>query len=72
MIDFSTILCVRQSVLFLNDSTILWQEFEMGHAIAIEENCVAKPLHLTELDVLFSVLALLDAFFGFNVIAMHP
>ena len=33
----------------------------MNHAIAIEEN---KTSHLTELDVLFSVLSLLDASIG--------
>ena len=61
--------CFAQSAhnfkaVFLIDRTTLWQEFIMHHAISIEENKWAKSSHLTELDVLFSVLALLNASIG--------
>ena len=39
MIGFSTILCISDEFQdFLIDSTTLWQELMMHHAIAIEEN----------------------------------
>ena len=54
--------CFAQSahnfkLVFLIDHTTLSQEFMKHHAIAIEENSEqAKPTHMTEFDVLFSVL----------------
>ena len=39
LIGFSTILCISDEFQdFLIDSTTLWQELMMHHAIAIEEN----------------------------------
>ena len=43
-------------VLFI-DPTTLWQEFIMAWCHCIQREQWAKPLHLCELDVLFSVLA---------------
>ena len=69
MIGFCTIACVanellRQSVhnfkvIFLNERTTLWQEFHCNR-----RKQWVKPSHYTELEVPFSILALLDAFIG--------
>ena len=59
-------------LVFLIDCTTLWQKFMMHQAIAIEENFT-----FTQLDMHFSVLALLDASIGiiglfFNVRDSSP
>ena len=61
--------CFSQSahnfkVAFLIDRTTLWQEFIMHHAHCNRKKQWAKPLHLTELEELFSILAFLNAFIG--------
>ena len=61
--------CFMQSaynfkVVFLIERTTLWQEFMMYYAICNRGKQWTKPSHLTELGLLFSVLAFLDASIG--------